>query len=689
MRLPLVYCVLGILFMVADRAASADESPVKKLLKEEIVGETLPLAEMQRYCEARVPRMGRYRTPAEWEAAAEELRREMFEKVLFRGPAAEWRKFPLQVEWLDTIAGGPGYRIKKLRFQVLPNLWIPAVLYEPEKLSGKVPVILNVNGHEVGLGKAADYKQIRCINQAKRGMPALSLEWIGMGQLNTPGFSHETLNQLDLCGASGMAPFYLTLERGLDILLSLPNADPQRVGVTGLSGGGWQTCLISGLDRRVTLSNAVAGYAGFLARIAHPIDFGDSEQVPTDMATVLDYTHLTAMRAPQTALLTYNAKDNCCFVAGYAMQPLLDAARPIFQLYDRADALRSHVNEDPGTHNYEIDNRQTFYRLLGDVFYPGAKDYDSREIPCKDELKTKKELEVSLPPHNADLNTLALDMAKTLPRNAALPGDEKSARDWSKRQRTKLREIVHAADYRVTAVKQGEQTHGDLKTTSWQMLLGDAWSIPVLELVQGQPQKTALLVADAGRGEAGADAERLLAAGYRVLAADPTFYGETLGPKERKNLLFALMLNAEGQRPLGLEASQVTAIARWAADQHQSPVSLVSAGPRSSLALLVAAGLDEKSVGAVELHGSLGSLKEVIENNWVNPWKGPEFFCFGLLEGFDIRHLAALVAPRPVIFVKPAARVKEEMAGLPEWYKLLGETYPAESLLQNAPGGAK
>jgi hypothetical protein len=680
MRLPIVCCVLGFSLLVAETPATAEDSPLAKLLQEEIVGPTLPLAEIQRYCEDRVPKLGEYKTASEWESAAERMRKEMFEKVIYRGQAAEWRKFPMQVEWRESIAGGPGYRIKKLRYQILPNLWVPAVLYEPEKIGGLVPVVLNVNGHETGLGKAVDYKQIRCINLAKRGMLALSLEWFGMGQLNTPGFSHESINQLDLCGASGMAPFYLSMERALDILLGLPHADPKRVAVTGLSGGGWQTCLISGLDRRVTLSNAVAGYAGFRARIAHPRDFGDSEQVPADMATVFDYTHLTAMRAPQAALLTYNAKDNCCFVADGALKPLLDAARPIFQLYDRADALQSHVNDDPGTHNYEIDNRQVFYRLVGEVFYPGAKDYDPKEIPCKDELKSKAELEVPLPPGSTDFNSIARDLAKALPQKAALPTDEKAAREWIVRQRTKLREIVGTPDYQVTAVKQGEQTQGDLKTTSWKLLLGDAWSIPLLELEQGKPRATALLVTDAGRGQSAADVERLLKAGYRVLAADPTFYGETMGRKDRNRMLYALMLNAEGQRPLGLETGQVTAIARWAAEPRHSPVSLVSSGPRSSLTLLVAAALEEKSIAGVELHESLGSLKETIEKNWDFPWKGPEFFCFGLLEDFDLRQIAALVAPRPVIFVKPAERVVGEMTPLTDWYRLLGKTYSADAM---------
>ena len=94
------------------------------------------------------------------------------------------------MEWSDTIEGLPGYRIRKLRFEAVPGWWIPALLYEPTKLSGKRPVVLNVNGHD-GKGKAADYKQLRCINQAKRGMIALNVEWIGHGAVRQ---SHEPLS---------------------------------------------------------------------------------------------------------------------------------------------------------------------------------------------------------------------------------------------------------------------------------------------------------------------------------------------------------------------------------------------------------------------------------------------------------------------------------------------------------------
>ncbi len=296
--LPLLQAVLTTLICVSTLVASLGaQDDVTELLKHEVIGSELPLAEVQRYVENRVPRMPQCSTEAEWQAEADRLRQAVLERVVYRGEAARWRDAATKVEWLDSSEGGAGYQIKKLRYEALPGLWIPALLYEPDKLSGRVPAVLNVNGH-TPLGKQYPPKQIRCINQAKRGMLALNIEWLGMGQLSDGGFSHARMNQLDLCGTSGLAPFYLCMKRGLDVLLGLENTDPERVAVTGLSGGGWQTIVISTLDTRVKLSNPVAGYSSFLTRTRHFKDLGDSEQTPTDLATVADYTHLTAMLAP-------------------------------------------------------------------------------------------------------------------------------------------------------------------------------------------------------------------------------------------------------------------------------------------------------------------------------------------------------------------------------------------------------
>jgi Acetyl xylan esterase (AXE1) len=656
---------------VAVPVSAQEKSPVATFLDREIIGPRQSLLDTQEYLEPRIPRMPAVKSVAEWEKHAGKIRKDVLDHVVFRGEAANWRTAKTKVEWLDTIEGGSGYRIKKLRYEALPGLWIPALLYEPENLKGKLPVSLAVNGHDSN-GKAADYKQMRCINMAKRGMVVLNVEWFNMGQLKGPGFNHYAMNQLDLCGTSGLAPFYLAMTHGLDILLSLPNADPERVAVSGLSGGGWQTIFVSSLDTRVTLCNPVAGYSSFLTRNHFTTDLGDSEQTPCDLAKYADYAHLTAMLAPRAALLTFNAKDDCCFAAGHALPPLMDAAKPIYKLYGKETLLRSHVNDDPGTHNYLRDNREALYRILGDVFFAGMKDYNPKEIDSKGEIKGANDLAVELPENNLDFNKIALLLAEKLPRNADLPVKDAVA-TWRKTQQQKLSEIVAAREFTVEAKKMGSDEKSGVKVTYWRLRLGGAWSVPVTELVKGEPKGTTILLNDAGRKTDAVDAERLLSAGQRVLALDLFFFGEA--KIEKRDFLYALLMASTGGRPLGIQARELAAIATWSDAEHKSgPVSVVAVGPRMSMIALVAAGLDEKAIGRLELHGALGSLKEIIEKNRsVDQW--PEMFCFGLLEAFDVKQLVALAAPRPVAVVQPSERARKELASLKKWYATLGKEF--------------
>ncbi len=624
-------------FAVASAALAspsfADPAALTALLSRPILETGTPLAEVQAFTESRVPAMPAVTTLAEWKTFAERTRREVLEKIVFRGALARaWRDAKTKVEWLDPIPGGPGYSIRKLRYEALPGLWIPALLYLPDNVPGKIPVHLAVNGHDKD-GKAAPYKQLRCINLAKRGIASLNVEWFAQGQLRTDGFGHYRMNQLDLCGVSGLAPFYLAMSRGLDALLALPFADATRVAVSGLSGGGWQTIIISSLDPRVTLANPVAGYSSYRTRARHLSDLGDSEQTPNDLATVADYTHLTALLAGRNALLTYNAKDNCCFATDHALPPLLDAAEPIFKLYGQPQRLRSHNNSDPGTHNFEVDNRQAFYRIVGATFFPGDAGFNAQEIPSQPEVKTAAQLEVPLPPGNLDFNQLALAAAKNLPRAGTAT-------------REKLAELVKFKSIAVTATRTGTEARDGVQATFWKLRLGGTWTVPVTELFPASttaPTGTTLLVADAGRKSTAARAAALLATGQRVLALDPFYFGES--KISQRDFLYALLVAAVGERSLGLQASQLAAVARWAGSEFKiSPatITLESSGPRLGLAALVAAALEPRAIGRLHQTDALASLHEILRQDWSVDQK-PELFCFGLLESFDVPQLHALV----------------------------------------------
>ena len=652
----LTTCLLSLASLTSS--VSGQGVSVKSILSKPLIDPQLPLQEVQAFAEARILPMPEVDSVDAWEKYAGTVRQRVLQEVVFPGEAERWRKAPGRTEWLDTIDGGPGYRIRKLRYEVLPGMWVPALLYEPENLRGRVPVVMNVNGHDRSAGKSADYKQIRCINQAKRGMLALNVEWLGMAQLNTPGFDHYRMNQINLCGSSGLAPFYLAMSRGLDLLLDHEHADPKRVAVTGLSGGGWQTIVISSLDERVSFCNPVAGYSSFRTRSQLTTDLGDSEQTPCDLASITDYAQLTAMLAPRPVLLTKNAEDDCCFRAEHALPPLLEAAEPIYDLYGVSDQLRYHVNHDPGDHNFGRDNRLQLYAALGDYFYPGDNAFPRQEIACDEELKTKEELHVELPKENLDFNSLALKLSQQLTPD--LP-EATRLREWQTKKRAVLRDVVRAQDYHTLAIEQSS-VNTSIGSAIWRWLrIGGHWTVPAVEITtpQADPGKLAIVIADAGRRSSVDDVTILVSAGYRVLAMDPFYFGES--KIADRDFLFAILVSGIGDRPLGIQASQLLSVARWAKNkQGVQSVRIVADGPRTSLMALTAGALSEKEIDSVEVRGSLGSLRELIEQNrGMN--EVPESLCFGLLKQCDIVQLAALQAPRTVIFHEASTRVRSDV----------------------------
>ena len=144
-RTPVV--LVAILLGGSGATWAAEPTELETLLNRPILEPDQALMDVQFYCSGRIPKMPEVDSAEKWTKLADQYREAVLRDVVYRGKAAEWRDAQTQVEWLDTIEGGPGYRIKKLRYEVLPGMWTVALLYEPEQLDGKVPVILNVNGH--------------------------------------------------------------------------------------------------------------------------------------------------------------------------------------------------------------------------------------------------------------------------------------------------------------------------------------------------------------------------------------------------------------------------------------------------------------------------------------------------------------------------------------------------------------
>jgi hypothetical protein len=359
----------------------------------------------------------------------------------------------------------------------------------------------------------------------------------------------------------------------------------------------------------------------------------------------------------------------------------LRAAGPVFQAFGKPQNLRTHVNHDPGDHNYGKDNREAFYRMVGDFYFDGK--LDAKEIPCDGEVKKPAELMFDLPVGNKSFNMLALELSAKLPATPAPPSGRVAIEKWQAALRARFREVVRWREFTVKPEPQGSEVAGDVKVTYHRLRVGADWTVPAVELVRGEPKGTAVLVADDGRAKAAERAAALLKEGYRVLAVDPLNVGEARmvhpggdqrEPKFGRDDLYAMLLATVGDRLLGLQASQLASVARWASVESRGPVTLIGVGPRVSLAVLVAAGQETKAIESVEVTGEMGSLREVIEQNR-SYQQSPEVFCLGLLETADLKHLAALCAPRPVRIVNAGDRATSEFANLKAVYGAFGKDH--------------
>jgi hypothetical protein len=147
---------------IAASCHAADDASLQAALAQTLLPAGTPVREMRAFIEPRIVRLEAYGDRASWEQAAGRWRRDMLEQIVFRGAAAGWRDAPARVVWLDTIAGGRGYTIRKFRYEVVAGMWVPGLLYVPDKLTGRVPLAVHVNGHAPE-GKAVAYKQLRSI----------------------------------------------------------------------------------------------------------------------------------------------------------------------------------------------------------------------------------------------------------------------------------------------------------------------------------------------------------------------------------------------------------------------------------------------------------------------------------------------------------------------------------------------
>jgi dienelactone hydrolase len=574
-----------------------------------------------------------------WRMEQEGLRRRILAEIAFHGWPPAWIDSAPAFDDTGSIETGHGYTIHKLRYSVVPGFQANALLYLPARLTSRVPAILNVIGHEPE-GVAVEYEQKRCINFAKQGIIALDLEWPGHGELSQPENAHDNAAKLNLVGTNALGFFYLAARRGVDYLSSLPQVDTGRIGMTGLSGGGWQTVLLSALDPRVAVAVEVAGVGSRESNLTHPLDTDEIEANAPDLLHIADYPALIALRAPRPTLLIHNALDDCCFRASLVKPYLYEQIKPFFQLYDAPAALDWHENQEPGTHNYQLDNREQAYRFFSTHF---SMPVQHSEIYSDDEIRTPQQLAVGLPAGNLTIAGLAKQLSLHILRESP-PAEPHARLAWTNTQREKLRSTVRYEPASVQHAWRLDNGKGlDFRTLRYRYDLSDRISAAgtwFLENVAPPDSPATIVLDDEGQEAASAMVSEHLDRGEQVLTLSLLFQDETL----QHAASWAMLADSSGVRPLGLEVGQLVAVADWLRAKTGHPVQVETNGIRSQVISLVAAALVPDTFSKIVNRNAMRSLAYLLDNS-VSFRTAPELFCLDLYRYFDLDTIAELAAP--------------------------------------------
>jgi hypothetical protein len=307
-------------------------------------------------------------------------------------------------------------------------------------------------------------------------------------------------------------------------------------------------------------------------------------------------------------------------------------------------AFAWHENRDPGTHNYQLDNREAAYRFFTTHFdLPLA----TKEIPSDAEIKSYDELAVGLPQDNLTILGLARKMAAAIQREP-VPADSAAKSTWAATERSKLESVVRYKPAKVTnAWRIWNTKNKGLETIAYRFDFDNRLSAAGVWLkALGAPADApaTLVLNDKGRKEAAGVVSDRVNRGEQALALDPLFVGETI-PQRPDPTDWELLVATTGDRPLGIEAAQVIAAAKWLGGvSGQRHVRLETTGIRSEVIGLVAAALEPTLFSEQVSYQAMRSLGYLLEAP-VAFRAAPELFCLDLYKNFDIDRFIALAAP--------------------------------------------
>lgn len=288
------------------------------------------------------------------------------------------------------------FRIEKIIYYSREHFPVTANYYLP-RTKGRHPTVLFLCGHSHN-GKAQNAYQAAVQNLALQGYAVLAVDPAGQGErwqfVDVPNaadvhgkctFEHSMIGkQLRLCGDYFGAWRAYDALRGLDWLLSRPEADPSKVGITGNSGGGTMTTFVQALDSRFTMA-APSCYVTSWRRNWENEITADAEQMPPGiLANGCEMGDFLLAYAPRPILLLGQKND---FFDVRGLKETWEQARKVYALLGAEGNLQYFIG--PTNHGYSIENREAMYRFFSAQCHPGNSS------PAEDpgtEILSEKEL---------------------------------------------------------------------------------------------------------------------------------------------------------------------------------------------------------------------------------------------------------------------------------------------------------
>ncbi len=289
-------------------------------------------------------------------------------------------KNPLNAEITGTVEGD-GFSVEKVVYQSQPGFYVTAALFIPDDLKEKAPAILYCSGHTYESFRSKVYQHM-IINLVNKGFIVLAFDPVGQGErlqylneeqnrsiFDTPTHEHSYPGgQCFISGSSIARHMIWDGIRSIDYLVSRPEVDPERIGITGRSGGGTQSAYIAAFDDRVKAA-APECYITSFEYLFKTIGPQDAEQnLPFFLEEQLDLADLLEVRMPRPALIISTTND---FFSIQGARETFVEVKKAYETYGYPERIQ--MAEDIGGHESTSGNREALYAFFQEALHqPGG-----------------------------------------------------------------------------------------------------------------------------------------------------------------------------------------------------------------------------------------------------------------------------------------------------------------------------